>query len=434
MNTVGSTTSVTSRRRIRRARSRGQLLERLAGLDLSPELERIGPHVHRDAADLGNTSLTAGGTYTLTLAYPLANSSSGAYTSYQIIGTNVPLSSSGLADVWRLYNVTDPARGSRRISCDRSRSRCHSWWRNGTSALLTNYPMMMVTYSGSGTTPPFTVDPVNGQILFVRPVVELGNSPTVLATGGSGVAVPDSIYGMLAYSRGAMTTVYPPDSSGPVYSGTAYTVGGLERTQVCDVDNWTYQGNASVVNGLAQMIQTSTRDTVIDATVDYKGWWTTPIDPSGGHLLNFAGNGYTTGDESLNISLRGYTVRYHTDGGDGLIYSTHLRVSSRKDMRTAESQYTHLSALGSGSMFSLASSGFQSFAPSIGANLDGVTTGQDVGGELDARNVSIAAGTDQSAIRDQLERRDQTIDAGLDRSGGGDESERPGRRGSGRRP
>jgi hypothetical protein len=293
------------------------------------------------------SSMSAGGTATITLAYALSNSSSGAYDGYSIIGTNVPLSSGGLGDVWRLYDVTDPGALIADHMVPNFPVSVPFISFNGQSAILTTSPeCQIVTATGAGSAQ-FQVMPNTGQVLFVRPVVEQCNSIAVLNAGGSNVVAPVNIYMLLPYSRGALETTYP--SSG--YAGTAYTQAGLERTGYCDVYSWGYAGNATVLNDLAQMLQASLGNTQVEGTVHYRGLYATMQDPSGGYLLSIAGNGYTTGDEALGIPVRAYTVRYLNDGMGGLNYETGLRCSNRQEPRTGESQYTHLSVLGSGPHF-----------------------------------------------------------------------------------
>ena len=289
------------------------------------------------------SSMTAGGTATITMAYALANSASGAYNSYKIIATNVPLSLGGLMDVWRLYDITDPGGLIANHLVPNFPVQVPFVSFNGQSATLTNSPeVQIVTPTGAGSGQ-FSVLPETGQVIFIRPVVEASNSLSVLQAGGSGVVAPTNIYMLLPYSRGALSTTYP--SSG--YQGTAYTKAGLQRTAYADVYSWGYQGNVSVLNDLAQMLCQSIDNTLVEGTVHYYGWYTTTEDPTGGHLLNFAGVDYTTGDEALDIPVRSYTIRYMNEGMEGLNYTTEMRCSTRQDPRTGEGQYTHLSALGS---------------------------------------------------------------------------------------
>lgn len=302
-------------------------------------------------------SMSAGGTCTITLAYALQNSASGAYNQYTLIGTDVPLGSGGLYNVWRLYNVTDPGSQIANHLVPNFPVQVPFIGWNGESATLTNGPTCQIVGANSAGPAQFTVLPATGQVLFIRPVVEQVNSIAALNSGT--YAAPVDVYMLLAYSRGALTTSYP--SSG--YTGTAYTKAGLSRTQYVDQYDWSYYGNSSVMNGLAQMLCVAVSNTLTEGTISYKGLYSVPQDPTGGYLLNIAATTYTTGDESLAIPLRGYTVRYLTEGG-GLNYATQLRCSNRQDPRTGAGFYDHLSVLGSGLRFgSLPEGGFGGGAP-----------------------------------------------------------------------
>lgn len=291
-------------------------------------------------------SLSAAGTATVTLGYELANAGASDYDRYSIIGTNVGLADGGLSNVHRLYDVVTPGNYVEAHLVRNFPAEVAFVNVNGNSANLTTSPMCQVLRAGVGGPQPFSVDPVHGQVLFARPVVESFSTPAALALGGASVSAPDEIYMLLAYSRGALTATYPPDSGGPVYSGTASTVAGLHRTQVVDLYSWVYGGNSSVVLDLAIMLQQSVRDTVVEGTVTYRGHYTTCQSPAGGHVLNFAGVNYTTGDEALAIPVRSYSVRYVNELAGGLNYITTMRCSTRRDPRTGESYYGHLSQLG----------------------------------------------------------------------------------------
>ncbi len=302
------------------------------------------------------SALTAGGTATINLAYNLQNSGAGAYNSYQIIATNVPLASGGLYDVWRLYNVTDPGSQIANHLVMNFPAQVPFIGVNGQSATLTSFPTCQIVGPNGAGPAQFNVLPATGQVLFIRPVVEAMNSASQLNSGS--YTTPSNVYMLLAYSRGALNTTYP--SSG--YTGTAYTQAGLQRTQTVDVYSWGYAGNVSPMNNLAQMLCVAVSNTLVEGTVRYKGWYATCQDPTGGHLLNFAGHGYTTGDEALNIPVRTWSVRFLNSGG-GLNYLTEMHCSTRQDPRTGADQYMHLSNLGS----SLQLRPFEAGAGSFGA-------------------------------------------------------------------
>lgn len=307
---------------------------------------------YTEARQITSNTAASGGVFTVTVNYALTGSS---YSTYKIIGTGNTLGNNGLIDVYRRYQVTDPGHyiGAHLV---RQFPAQVGFAFGGNAAILTNYPMAVVAYeqtvSGSpvfdGASPPMVVDPINGDIVFVRPVVEGGNTVAVLNTGGAGVQVPFDITALLAYSRGALSTTYP--TSG--YSGTAYSIGGLQRAGYCDVPTWTYFGNSPVLAQLAQMLQQSVGNTIVEGSVSYRGFYKPALNPAPalavpGYLLSFSAAHYTTGWESLQVPIRAYSVQYQTDGG-GLRHTTELRVSTRQDPRTGENYYAHLSTMGSG--------------------------------------------------------------------------------------
>jgi flagellar biosynthesis GTPase FlhF len=114
-----------------------------------------------------------------------------------------------------------------------------------------------------------------------------------------------------------------------------------------DIDSWEYEGNQALMTDLAKMLWQSRCDTVISGTIRYKGEYTTVLDPGIGHKVSIASNCATTGDEGLNAPVRAVSVKYAYQGG-GLLATTEIAVSSRRDPRTSEGMYMHLSQLGSG--------------------------------------------------------------------------------------
>jgi hypothetical protein len=315
------------------------------------------------------SSLSAGGTATLTLGYDLENSSASAFDSYQIIGTNVPLASGGRMDVWRLYDVTDPGGLVADHLVTEFPAPTPFYSANGQAVSLVTTPMAQIV-SGTGSGPAqFQVLPQTGQIIFVRPVVESTSTIAQLNAGGASVVAPVDVYCLLAYSRGALSVPFPADIAAvPQYSGTAYSQANLARTQTVDVDTWQYAGNTSVMGDLAEMLQASVRDTLIEGTAVYQGYYSTVQDPSsgGGHKITFAGTGYSRPADEADLPVRAVTYRYLTTGG-GLLFRTEIKLSTRNDPRTGESQYLHLSAFGTPLSFgSQLAGGFGPGAPTMG--------------------------------------------------------------------
>jgi hypothetical protein len=306
------------------------------------------------------TAMVAGGTSDLTLGLTLDNQGASDYDAYTLIGKVAP-AGSGRNNVWRLYNVVTPGNLVERHLVKRFPAPVPFVGLNGSMAMLTTSPVASIYKSLSSYPATFRVMPDTGQVLFDRPVIELLNSQAALNIGGGSVTIYDDIWMLLAYSRGALTAPYPADVAGvPQYAGTSYSAAGLSRTLYADVDTWRYEGNQSTMVSFAQMVHGSVSDTVVEGTVKYKGYYTTVEDPTGGHKLNIAAAYYTTGDESLAIPVRAVTYRYESAGG-GLLYETEMRCTSRRDPRTDQGFYLHLSQLGTGGQFGAMAGGLNPF-------------------------------------------------------------------------
>jgi hypothetical protein len=293
--------------------------------------------------------MTAGGTCTITVAFPLDNSGSSAYTSYRITGTAGALGSSGLdrVDVWRLYNVTDT--GS--LVADHLVNEFpipipyYGYFVDGsqtTGYTTTRYPTASIVEQipGPSLPVPFQIVPQTGQIRFSQPVVNLTNSQSTLQKGGSAVVAPADLWVLLAYARGALSAVYPADISGvPQYSGTAFSLFGYEQTAYVDIPSWLYAGDQSLLDAYAEMMQQSKCNVPFLAPLRYHGWLATAMVPP--VRLNIAGTGYTTGYESASIPIRSYKLKYLTDGRSGLLNDSDLGLSDRRDQNTGDRLYVH---------------------------------------------------------------------------------------------
>lgn len=294
------------------------------------------------------TALTAGGTSVLTLGLDLDNSASTAWDTYTLVGKSGDLAA-GRNNVYRLFDVVTPGNWIEQHLVKNFPQPVPFVGLNNAMVQLVSSPVCMVVYQGGSSVPAtFRVIPSTGQILFDRPYIEAINQAADLALGGAHVLQADDLVVLLAYSRGALSAPYPADVAGvPQYAGTAFSIAGLERTGWADVDSWRYKGNEALMVDMAKMLHQSRCDTVISGTVQYKGVYSTVLDPGTGHKLSFASVCGTTGDEALGVPVRAVTVKYATGGG-GLLATTEMAVSSRRDPRTSQGMYMHLSQFGSG--------------------------------------------------------------------------------------
>lgn len=285
-----------------------------------------------------NTAESAGSSFGVTLGYPLDNSASGAYDSYALIGTASAPGTPGLNDVWRLYNVVNTAVSGSLVKSFPTNVPWFGYYGDGYA--MTQTPEAVIVGPTGVTIPAsFKIVPQTGQIRFDQPTVVEFNTPQNLALGGTHVSAPNDIYALLAYSRGALSSTYP--SSG--YSGTAYTLFGLQRTAYVDVDSWVYAGNASLFSAYAQMLHDSMCDAVFTGTVKVLGPLNTAFLP--GVAVSITGTGYTTGQDTLAVPVRKFWLTYHVDVADGVLTSCDLSCSSRKNPATGDRYYVHPTTL-----------------------------------------------------------------------------------------
>jgi hypothetical protein len=275
-------------------------------------------------------AMTAGGTATITLDYPLVN---GGYTTYRLI-CQPP---GGLIDVWRRYNITNT-----RVADHLLTSFPYPVaYANGGSITSTKYPVAAVNYGGVSLPAQFEIDPVNAQIRFNQPVVMPGNSLSDLQAGGSAVTAPTDVWALLAYGRGTLTAQAP--SSG--YAGTSFTVEGIQRTLYIDLPQWQRAGDLATYAAYAAMKLATVQNTVVNGTVNYAGLYADALTL--GIALNIAGdNGsaYATGWESIAAPVRSVVVQF-TDGGS-TPWITSMALSNRRKQATGDPYFLHPGFLG----------------------------------------------------------------------------------------
>ncbi len=293
-----------------------------------------------------NTSLSAGGTSTITVAFPLDNAGGSAYDKYRIVGTAGALGATGnnLVDVYRLFNIADTGGLVSGHLVPEFPVPIPFFSQYGNGYITTRFPTATIQTAPFIHVPvPFQIVPQTGQIRFSQPVVNLCNTPAILASGGDGVVMPADIYVLLAYARGALTSTYPPDSGGPVYSGTAHTLFGYDQTLYVNVDSWIYAGNQGLLDNYAQMLQQAKCNVPFQAPLKHKGWLASAFVPP--IRLDIVSTSYTTSFETLAIPIRSYRLRYFSDGSAGLLNGSEFGLSARRDTNTGDRYWVHPTTL-----------------------------------------------------------------------------------------
>lgn len=261
-----------------------------------------------------NTALSAGGTSTLTLDWPLPITS---YDKYWIYCQGSP---SG--EVWRKYKVANT---------DDAQSLVASFPYNQPFALASNQitnvraPAASIAWSSSGS-PPYsevvvgvTVDPSDGTLLFGKPTCLVWGSP-------SRIEPPDDIRAIIAVAVGRLTVTVPADiSSVAQYEGTFYeeecgSSPTRAKTLYVTVASWRDPINQSQMEAYAQTILDSIKDTVCSGSVVYHDLYTPALEFGKAVAIN--GNGFTTGWESFNsdptyygLPIRSVSVQWSMQGG-----------------------------------------------------------------------------------------------------------------------
>jgi len=264
--------------------------------------------------------LSAGGSCTLTLDSALPST---AFDAYQIYGT-----AGGEANVWRKYQVTNTYAAEH--------IRQHFPYpvpyrnANANNASLTSTATMTVYRSalGNGTKPyvavpmSVTVDPTTGHVYADRPTA------MVFSVDGRTPAIPDDIEVFLPVQVGVLEAVYPPDSGGPVYGGTSYTVNGIASTKYVTANDWRDYSNQANMTAWAAEVWGSLSDTVIEGSVQVAGLDTTFLTPGGS--VNVDSPDFTTYFEAIDCPVVEVVVDCHETGGVGTAYTTTLRCSNRR--------------------------------------------------------------------------------------------------------
>lgn len=285
--------------------------------------DSLGGNVNQlfQARIIANTA-TSGGSCTITLDVALPSTT---YGSYQLFGL-----AAGANVVGRRYKVSNAAIGA---ALQNFFPYPVAWVSaSGTAAEMISSPMGIVMYNPfGGTSTPYnatslgiTLDPTNGLVYFDQPtqVAAYGVQTPVQWAANVQAFVPVA-YGTLE--------AYAPSST--TYAGTLYTVEGIERTKTVTVLEWRDYSNDSNMATFATELLDSVKDVVVEGTVPYLGLDTSYLTP--GNAVSVAGDGYTTGWESLALPVVSAEITFQS-GDAGTSYLTTLHLSNRRGRYNAE--------------------------------------------------------------------------------------------------
>lgn len=261
---------------------------------------------------VANTAMTAGGTCVLTLDSPAPATN---YTSFILTGT-----AGGASNVYRLYQITNASIAARIANYfPYPVARPNS---DGTAATLTSTACGVVLGpNGQQSQIGIRVDPQSGTVLT--------DKPTCLVFSADGVTIVPvtDIQVFLPVVTGLLSTVYPPDSGGPVYAGTSHSVLGLTRTRTITVPDWRDYSNATNMNLLASEELDTSKDIVYEGSIAYNGCLNAALLV--GHKITITATDWSTPAGWAALPIVAAELVYNERTG-GTNYTTVLSFSNRR--------------------------------------------------------------------------------------------------------
>lgn len=219
-----------------------------------------------------NAQLNAAGNCSITIDRAMPSTSFDSYTIYGTAG--------GAANVWRRYKPADNTVTNSLTTFFPFPVPMTST--DGTMSELVSRPSMQVLYhptnyanSAAAMVPMgMTVDTTTGYFYADRPVVSVFGTPTNLQAGGSNTdGIPTDVRIFAAVRTGNLQAVKPADTNGnATFSGTAYTVDGINETLTITMSDWIDQGNQSNMDAYAQDLLESVQDAVYEGAIPLVGY------------------------------------------------------------------------------------------------------------------------------------------------------------------
>jgi len=273
---------------------------------------------------VANSTLTAGGTCSLTISTAAPNT---GYTGYTISGLT-----SGASLTWRKYQIADSSLWPLVVA---QSTYPQPFVNGGGGAVMISTPMGAVFWPQSGSSPPYNMFPLpftvdnSGNVVFVAPTYVCANN-----------SVPADVWAAIPINTGPNQVFAPVNTGGPpattpAYAGDSHTIEGLEDTLVVTMADWRDPGQASQVQALADDWLKSVQDGVREGSVLYHGLWTPAL--SLGICLNIGlvadGATGTSGWEAAELPVVGFEVEFSQGPDD---YITTIQCSSRRAHYSAE--------------------------------------------------------------------------------------------------
>ena len=269
---------------------------------------------------VANTSLSPGGTSTLTLDRAVPHLDYDSYTLTGEVGT--------AANVYTLYQITDAdVRANLAPQCTFPFAYRFS---GGAGVTQTSTPLGTVLWAPHGDgLPPFeerssgvVVDRGAGTVRFSSPTYQT-----------AGYREPDDVRALVPVYMASNVAVSPADVDGaPQYAGTAHTEDGLERTLTVTLRDWRDPANLSAVQAYAADLLDSGKDAALSGTITHMGLYEGALTP--GLAVSIAGDGYDTGWESAALPVVEGGLEWPVGGPIGLL--TTMVCSNRRAHYSAD--------------------------------------------------------------------------------------------------
>ncbi len=261
---------------------------------------------------IANTSMSAGGSCTLTLDQALPSTN---YNSYYLYA----LGSAGNF-VWRRYYVVN-----RNIAAAMQQYFPYPFaFRNssGSAAVLTMAPVCTVFNGLNQSSVAVAIDPVGGTITTA--------TPTSLIFGSGVITPPTDVQVFLPVANGQLQVQAP---YGGGFAGTLFTVEGISRTKVVTVREWTDYSLTTNMQTYANELFSTLQDVIVEGSIPYLGLPTTYLTP--GQAISITGATYTTGWESVALPVVAVDIQFQP-GPAGTSYVSELHLSNRRQRYSAE--------------------------------------------------------------------------------------------------
>ena len=302
-----------------------------------------------------NTSLSAGGSMTITVDPPFNNS---GYTRFQLRGNRTVQ-----ALTWRKLKVVPTWVAQHLVKRFN-----HSFpWSPVNGLVVQTMTATGVVCWSSGHTPPYNEFPwpfeivpydgvTDGYLILNEPAPKAYSSQATLQTPGASVG-PDDLKVLVPYSLGPLSVTVPSSGGVPYFDGSAYSVNGVQRTLYRDYPQWLDSRNTTDMTTLANEILKTVHDTVYEGSLTYHGKATAWLTL--GKSLNIARYGGTTGWESIAAAVKSVTLQWPQSGAD--IWRTGLQFSSRRRPFSGDRLYLHPAFGSQGQLGGLGGAGWNPF-------------------------------------------------------------------------